>query len=148
MAHDLMDTISVAACPRETAHGRPGMQDWGSGYSAQPDKTTSLAIHNPNRTAATAAGFSRGTSAVLRWYQATRSANRNNGAALSFTVNASTPASRSNGTSVWGREGRESAIQNQYTVRIATNPSAFKTPSHPSATEAPNASRQVTRPEK
>src|ERR1035437_8321612 len=126
MAHDLMDTISVAACPRETAHGRPGMQDWGSGYSAQPDKRTSLAIHNPNRTASTAAGFSRGQCAGLQWYQ----------------------ASRSSGTSVWGREGRESAIQNQYTVRIATNPSAFKTPSHPSATEAPSASRQVTRPEK
>src|ERR1035437_3205066 len=113
MAHDLMDTISVAACPRETAHGRPGMQDWGSGYRAQPDKTTSLAIHNPNRTAATAAGFSRGTSAVWRWYQATRSADRNNGDARIFPVNARAPASRIRGPSVSGREGRESAIQNQ-----------------------------------
>ena len=65
----------------------------------------SVIIPSPSKTATTAAGFRRRTSAVLRWYQATRSAKRNNGAALSFTVNASAPTSNSNGTPVWGWEG-------------------------------------------
>ncbi len=100
LAHNLMDSISMAGWAGETAHGRLELQDWGSGYAAQPDKTTPLAIHSASKTATTAAGFSRERSAVLRLNQAIGSARRNNGAVFSFTVNASAPASKSNGTPV------------------------------------------------